>query len=168
MIGDTTEAIYEQLMTLLGAISGVSTVWRDRGDIPNDNELPAIILLDGRETTEMDIRRTKSVKDAPKIMDLQPEVVVVLYPRATKQNLTIEQNGSIIPAPVGPELSAWRMKIRTAVINDPGLIAIIGGDRGEGQIIYEGYTSDMEQGGSMYGSMLLRFCIRYPLFPPQA
>ena len=168
MSTDTREAILVQLESLLASVSGVASVWRDRGLITEDMKLPSIILLDGREEATMDPTRLKGVKDAPKIMALRPQIILVLYPRAGPTNLAIQVNGKIIQAPVGPELSVWRQKIRAAVINDPTLINIIGGPRGEGQILYEGCVTDMEQGGSLYGSMLLNFCVRYILPPPQA
>lgn len=161
---DTREAILEQMQTLLGTISGIKSVWRDRGQIPLDTDLPAIILLDGREHPAMDIRSQKSVHDAPKIMEMWPQIVMVPFPRDSEANLTVEE----VPAPIGPEMSSWLLKIRTAVINDPTLTTIIGGSRGPGQIIYEGCTTDMEQGASMVGGMLIKFCIRYVLLPPQA
>lgn len=164
MMTDTREAILEQMEALLASISGIVSVWRDRGEIPDDSKLPAIILLDGRERSAMDTRSIKTVRDAPKIVELHPQVIMIPYPRDSKTNLTVNE----MPAPLGPEMSSWLYKIRSAVINDPTLITIIGGDRGTGQIIYEGSTTDMEQGGSMTGGMLIEFCIRYVLFPPQA
>ncbi len=52
---DTREAILEELQTVLGSVSGIVQVWRDRGQIDEAASLPAIILLDGTERMHPDM-----------------------------------------------------------------------------------------------------------------
>jgi hypothetical protein len=52
MSADLREEILAYLEMILGTVSGIRTVWRNRDQLGDDEieSLPAIILLDGRET----------------------------------------------------------------------------------------------------------------------
>jgi hypothetical protein len=159
MSDDTREDILSRLQVLLGEVSGIATAYRDRGQIPDDLVLPAVILYDGRETLFSEIPDLKTVYMPPAIMTLSVELHLVLTPRDTLQNETL--NGVI--APIGPELSSFRMRILNAVIDDHGLFAILGGRGGTGQIIYKGHETDMRIGAAMWGQMGMFFDFRYVL-----
>lgn len=174
MSADTREDILEQLYTLLGgtatqgassgAIPGILSVWRDRGDLPEQSELPGIFLLDGGEKLYSDVPDMKFVIMPSVIMALSVYIGLVLYPRDTKANQTVNQ----VYDPPGPELSAYRMKILGAVQNDPTLLSIVGGIGGSGrggtgQIIYRGMDTDMQPGGDMAGTMIMHWEFRYVL-----
>jgi hypothetical protein len=154
------EDILNQIEITLASISGVKTCARDRGLLDED-EKPAIILLDGREDiAQTDVVRHKSVRMPPAIFRLQPQIFVVLPQRDTTMNTTL--NG--LPAPIGPELSAWRDLILGALINDPTLVGLLGS---EGQITYQGHETDMQTGRTLLGAMQLFVHFHYVWFPPQ-
>ena len=165
-MSDTREAILEQLQTLLSGVSGIANVYRDRGDI-STMELPAIILLDGSEDNTMadEAFRNKSVKFPGGIVNLKPDIVVVLQPRSDASNTTIDgPNGVLIPAsPIGPEISHWRMSVRAAIENDPTLLSLLSV---QGGITYLGSETDMLlESMTLQGRLLVRYSFRYWLTP---
>ena len=89
MSADTREDILERLYVLLGEVSGIANVYRDRGQIPDDLVLPAIIVYDGRENLFSEIPDLKTVYMPPAIMTLSVELHLVLKPRDTLQNDTL-------------------------------------------------------------------------------
>jgi hypothetical protein len=172
MSADLREEILAYLEMILGTVSGIRTVWRNRDQLGDDEieSLPAIILLDGREEAieGEQIVRHHMVRMPPVIMRLLPEVLVQLYPRSGVQQLYVRETLS----PAGPELSDWRMKVMAVVINDPGLV---GTDRqheglltSSGGVRYLGCETDYRLGAAMTGQMMLGFEFRYPLMPPRA
>jgi hypothetical protein len=164
-MSDTREAILEQLQTLLSGVSGIAGVYRDRGDF-STMELPAIILLDGEEDNTMadEAVRNKSVRFPGGIINLKPHIVVVPQPRSDATNLTLDgPNGTVVAAPIGPEISQWRMSVRAAIENDPTLISILGPS---GQITYLGSYTDMDpESMTLFGRLLVRYSFRYWLTP---
>jgi hypothetical protein len=154
------EDILNQIELVLSGISGVMTCARDRGLLEED-EKPAIIMLDGREDlAQTDVVRHKSVRMPPAIFKLQPQIFVILPQRDTASNLTV--NGQ--PAPIGPELSAWRDMVLGALINDATLLTMIGT---EGQITYRGMQTDMQTGATLAGQMQLFVDFHYVWMPLQ-
>ncbi len=92
---------------------------------------------------------------------------VRLAPRDDVTNLTVNN----VSDPVGPELSAYRLRILDAVINDPVLtgnqrstFGILGSS---GQIVYKGCDTDMNWSAPMRGQMGLFFGFHYLLVPPR-
>jgi hypothetical protein len=164
-MSDTREAILEQLQTLLSGVSGIAGVYRDRGDL-STMELPAIILLDGSEDNTMadEAVRNKSVRFPGGIVNLKPSIVVVLQPRSDATNLTLDgPNGTVVAAPIGPEISQWRMSVRAAIENDHTLISLLGPT---GQINYLGSDTDMDpESMTLQGRLLVRYSFRYWLTP---
>jgi hypothetical protein len=154
------EDILVQIGTILGSIAGVKSFARDRGEF-QDLELPAIIMLDGREDiVEANVARLKSVKMPPAVFRLQPQIFVILRQRDDATNLTLDGDD----APIGPELSAWRDAVLAALINDPVLIDMLGTT---GQIVYRGMTTDMITGATLQGMMQLFLDFNYVLMPFQ-
>jgi len=166
---DTREDILVRLEELLGEVSGIVTVWRNRGGFPSNKTgeppvRPAVILLDGTESLTMDVQSNKSVKMTPAIFSLKPQIFVVLELRDDVTNMTL--NG--VDDPIGPELSDWRMKIKTAVENDPTLLSLL---TTSGQIAYLGCDTDMQTGstiGALGAHMQFHYEFRYVLFPPRS
>jgi hypothetical protein len=165
-MSDYREAILEQLQTLLSGVSGIAGVYRDRGDL-STMELPAIILLDGSEENTMaeEAVRNKSRGWPGGIVNLKPDIIVVLQPRSDASNTTIDgPNGVLIPAsPIGPEISQWRMSVRAAIENDPTLLSFLSP---QGQITYLGSDTDMyTDSPTLQGRLLIRYSFRYWLTP---
>lgn len=158
---DTREAILQRLNTILAAVPNVVSVWRDRGVLP-PAKCPAILLLDGDETRQTRVESAITVVQMPPaVFTFRPEIAIVLPPRDTVQNLTLDG----LPAPAGPALSAFRASILATVLNDQTLIGLCSPT---GKIIYEGYRTDMQSGaelGAQGPHMLFRFSISYVLDP---
>lgn len=160
---DVPELILTQLATLLGEMSGVQGVYRDRGDLvgrflvsPTSvlEELPAVLLLQGGSDLTMDPAPLKSRLMPPAIFALKPEIYIICKPHDDATNLT----RSDIADPIYTELSDWRVRVDAAVMNDPTLISILGSS---GQIIFHGYETDMRNGGELLGMMQMRYEFRY-------
>ncbi len=166
-MSDVREAILEQLQTLLSGVSGIAGVYRDRGDLTT-MELPAIILLDGSEENTMadQAMQNKSQSRFPGgVVNLKPDIVVVLQPRSDASNTTIDgPNGQLIPAsPIGPEISQWRMSVRAAIENDPSLISLL---YPQGGMTYLGSETDMLlESSTLQGRLPIRYSFRYWLTP---
>lgn len=160
----TTLASREDILTQIGAIlasiAGVMTFARNRGEA-TDVELPAIILLDGREDiVDNRVAQMKSVRMPPAVFRLQPQIFVILRQRDDATNLTLDGHD----APIGPELSYWRDAVLAALINDPVLIDMLGTT---GQIVYRGMTTDMVTGATLQGQMQLFLDFNYVWSPAQ-
>jgi len=166
---DVREAILEELATLMTGLSGVGSVWRNRGQLEESEGegLPAIIVLDGREENTMEVPAQKTVVFPAVIMAMRPEIVVQLRPRDTVQNLLLD--GQVDPP--GPELSSWRQRIMQAIFNDQVIVGnptsrVYGLLGSGGQINYVGCETDMRIGSPMVGQMMMGFEFRYTLLPP--
>lgn len=156
---DTREDILDRLETLLGSVEGITAVYRDRAEMPVE-KLPAVILLDGSENISQQIMPNKSVRMPPAIFTLAPQIFVVLKPRDDMSNTTLDG----VSAPIGPELSAYRVKVISTVINDPTLLSLVGSN---GQILYRGSDTDMQSGSSMIGQIQMHFEFNYVFMPPR-
>lgn len=156
----TREQILVQIGSILASIAGVKTFCRDRGEL-GDIELPAIIMLDGREDiVDNRVAQMKSVRMPPAVFRLQPQIFVILRQRDDASNLTLDG----ADAPIGPELSYWRDAVLSALINDPTLIGMLDTS---GQIVYRGMTTDMVTGATLQGQMQLFIDFHYVWFPLQ-
>jgi hypothetical protein len=156
---DIREAILARLETVLGNITGITAVYRDRGEMPIE-KLPAAILLDGSEVVAQQVEPNKFVRMPPAIFTLMPQVFVVLKPRDDLTNNTLDG----IESPIGPELSAYRIQVIDAVVNDPTLLTLVGSN---GQILYRGCDTDMQSGSSMIGQLQMHFQFNYVFMPPR-
>lgn len=163
---DKRELIILRLEALLATVSGITAVYRDRGELPDGKiigKLPAVILLDGREArSELTPNKISGhVQMPPGLFTLFPQIFVVLKPRDTLANETLNK----VAAPVGPELSAYRVKVLKAILNDDTLIALVGPN---GQIDYVGHDTDMQTGSTLgaLGAMIqFHFSFTYVLKP---
>jgi hypothetical protein len=161
-VSDVPEQILDRLEALLASMSGLTGCWRDRGDMESA-DLPAALLLDGGEELLMDVPPTKSVYMPPAIFALRPQIFIMMKERDDTSNLTL--NG--VSAPIGAEISFWRSAVLNAVVNDADLISILGGPRSAGQIVYQGFETDMQSGGLMIGRLQMKFEFRYLLTMPR-
>jgi hypothetical protein len=155
----TREQILAQVFTLLQAIDPTIPAFRNRGDI-EDIGRPAIILLDGSEhviTPEQEAGKT--VRMRPALIQMSPQIFVLLKERDTAQNNTINN----VAAPVGAELSFWIDAIRGALASDPTLVGML---TSTGQVIFRGAWTDMMTGGTMIGELRMFIDLIYPWLPP--
>jgi hypothetical protein len=154
------EDILGQIFATLSSLAGVMTCARDRGLLETD-ELPAIILLDGREDIVSNPVPMKSVRMPPSVFRLQPQIFLILPQRDDASNQTV---GNGVFQPVGPQLSYWRDAMLAALINDPTLVGLLGST---GQIVYRGMETDMATGSTLQGQLRLLIDFHYVWFPPQ-
>jgi hypothetical protein len=161
-VADRREDILTQMQAVLETVPSVTGVWRDRPGLKRI-EAPVIVLLDGNERRQTVFRGTSGTQMPPAVFKLQPQVAIVLPPRDTLSNLTL--NGQ--PLPVGPALSAYRTLIVSAVLGDQGLINLCGS---VGTISYDGYDTDMKTGeeiGAFGPFMQFMFTLAYPMDPDE-
>ena len=164
---DLREDILEYLLTLLGGISGVATVWRNRGNLPEADpqtratNRPALILLDGDQRLGQAttiVAAHKTVKMPPSHAVMSPEIYIVLDKADDRTNTTL--NGA--PYNVGQQLSFWHWMVKGAIENDPGLLGLL---TANGQIIWTGFETDFRTGRSI-GADGPQGCVRYDFYHP--
>jgi hypothetical protein len=158
---DKREDIIVEIQTALSGLPGCKGVWRDRGML-KPSMAPAILLLDGDEMRQTNVVGRGRVEMPPAVFTLKPQIAILLPPRDTVTNLTLGGE----PAPIGPDLSAWRVAIVAAVLNDPQLVALCSPH----QITYDGATTDMKIGQDLgvFGPWTLyMFSFSYSVDPAQ-
>lgn len=161
---DTREDIILRLQDVLGSVTGITGCYRDRADL-KDATLPAAVVLDGSEflLNAEDVVRNKTGLMPPAVFILRPQVFVLFPLRDNLDNLTLDGAS----APIGPEISSYRMQVMSAVINDPGLLNLVAPT---GQIVYTGCDTDMQSGstvGSIGAQLQMHFDFYYLLNPPR-
>jgi hypothetical protein len=155
MVFDKREAILQQMLAVMGtvtgaaSVNGVPSIFRNRGEVPTE-KLPALVLLDGSEAIKISTAGRGGAM-VPTIFTLKPQVFVVLKPRDD-----INNDG------VGEELSDFRMKLLKAFTTDDNLMALLGSN---GEINYLGHDTDMQTGSTMVGQMQMQFELTYVLDP---
>lgn len=163
LTADRREDVLAYLQALLGTVSGIKACHRDRDGLPDKTNLPAIFLLDGKETLVTEIRsgRTAGVSDTrmlPAVFQLEPQVFLQLVPRDDDTNLTVGG----IAAPVGPELSAYRVAVIKLLTQDTNLWAMLGSN---GTVRYLGCETDMQAMAPLVGQLRLDFQFHYVVDP---
>ena len=141
--------ILARVKAIYATVPGIAQVYSNRGDVDQMN-LPALVLLDGNEIrrTAVGPRNFMSMQ----VMVLQPQTFLVLKPKtrvADQELLTAE-------------MSDWRTKILGKLATDRLLPGLLGDD---GFIEYLGYTTDLQTGSEMKGSMQFTIHFGY-LFDP--
>jgi hypothetical protein len=140
---DKREDILLRLMTVLQTLAGDSIyVYRDRAEF-DESELPAYILLDGVET--LSVRSTD--RRGPQIMLLSPQIFFVPKPTENQFNIGVGEN-----------LSAMRVAMLKAVMQDDKLIGILGDN---GYMEYRGMDTDMQTGAEVKGQFRMDFAFAY-------
>jgi hypothetical protein len=151
---DKREAILERMLALLQTVNTVTppfSVFRNRAEIPIE-KLPALVLLDGREDLKFpQMPHTRGGAIVPSVFDLKPQVFIVLKPRDDINNVG-----------VGEELSATRMQVLKAFIQDDELRGMLGSN---GEINYLGHETDLQTGSTVLGQMQLNFQLSYVFDP---
>ena len=158
---DRREDIMTYIQTvLLPQVQGIVGVYRNRNELPPEEKTPGIILLDGVEKLKTQVEGHNFTAMPVAVFTLRPQIILALTPRTDPDN-TILPNGTVLP--VGTELSSFLTKIKSAMINDDTLVAMLGDN---GSIVYEGFDSDMQNGstiGSLGAVMQINFAISYVL-----
>ncbi len=154
---DKREAILQRMLAILQGVAatfGVDVtpfVLRNRGEIPVE-KLPAIVLLDGRETIAIPATGKGGIK-VPTVYTLLPQIFVVLKPTADNSN-----EGK------GEELSDYRMRILKAFAGDDELFALLGTN---GELQHLGVDTDFQTGSTMLGQLQLNLSLTYVLNPKE-
>lgn len=161
------EDILEYLFSLLEGISGVATVWRNRGDLPQADpqtgvaQCPALILLDGDlriMQRSADIYIRKGVKMRSAIAIMSPQIRIVLQKSDTLSNNSLDGQ-AYNP---GMELSNWDFLIRSAIENEPGLISLL---TTTGGMIYQGFQTNMKLNSDI-GALAPQGAVLYDFYYP--
>lgn len=149
---DRREQILARLLVVLETVSGVRVAVRNRGELP-PNKRPAVILLDADEIArEAPPQQRGRLTMAPNLVDMSPEIYVVMDQREP-------QNASI-----GEDMNTLRIAIMKAIMSDDQLAAILGSN---GDIQYNGCETDMASGRSLEGQMHIRMTFTYVLRPSE-
>jgi len=149
---DRREQVLSALFTVLQSVSGVKVAVRNRGELPPAIR-PAVVLLDGDETARDGVPQERGrLTAAPNLVDMSPEIYVVMDQREPKNEH------------IGEDMNAMRMAILKAITTAAPLIAILGSN---GDIKYGGCATDMASGRSMEGQLSLRFTFTYVLKPSE-
>lgn len=151
---DRREAILAQLEVILGSLSTTvapfAAVFRNRADL-KETARPAVVLLDNAETVVHLYNSQRGTSLVPMLVELKPQIWVVLKVRDKEKSNEY-----------GPELSAYRLTILSALFNDAVLSGLI---EMNGKIEYRGFDSDMAIHATMQGQTLMSFGITYILRP---
>jgi hypothetical protein len=143
------EEILARLAVLLGLVEGIETVQRNKAALDNDRR-PAIVLLDGDETTKTLGDRRGRVAMSPAVVTMRPQVFILLK-SSKPQNDT-----------VGADINAFRKAVLAAIATDTEFAALIGS---HGDIAYLGCETDLKSGGTLEGQMRMDFAITTALNP---
>jgi hypothetical protein len=139
---DVREAILGRLVEVLGTIPALRSVHRNNVDITAE-QLPAGIVFDADEETVSDPSSQKA--NRPLVVAMTPEIVIA---DATDE--------------VGSGISALRVELLRAVLFDPELIALVGGN---GRISYVACQTDVGWMRSLHGALRAQFTFKYALKP---
>ena len=149
---DRREAILARLLAILETVSGVQVAVRNRGDLPADKR-PAVVILDGDEVARDQPPASRGqLTAAPSIIDLTPEIYVLMDLRGPANEGT------------GEDMNVLRRLILIAIMNDETLRELLGAN---GDITYIGCETDMASGRSLEGQMHLMLTFAYVLRPSE-
>ena len=158
---DQRELIMQAIEALLASVPGIRGVFRDRGELPEQDKTPGIVLLDGEEKIKTQLAGRNFTSMPVAVFTLLPQVFLVLTMRDDSTNVTLAGADN----PAWTELSSFRAKIINAMLTDENLVALIGDN---GSIEYRGFDSDMKTGSTMGvlgAHMQFYFAISYVLDP---
>jgi hypothetical protein len=145
-MADRRELILARLVEISASISGIKTALRNI-DTVSDTSRPAMVVLDADENTDTDIKHRGRPPLSPNLHALMPEVqIMVGGPAAT----------------IGSNLNFYRALFLKALQDDAinGTLANLIGDNGN--VFYDGCTTNFGRERTMSGEMTLSLEIRYP------
>lgn len=146
---DRRELILDATFEALKLVPGILSAYRNRGELPEDKR-PAITMLDADERADERAFDKGRLASAPNIMVLRPEIYILLTNKEPKNE------------GVGQELSVLRREVLKVTLWNNTLKNIVGSN---GEIRFEGCSTDMASGRSMQGQMQVHLAFKYPLIP---
>lgn len=158
---DMRETINLRVIALLNQVPGIQGVFRDRGQLPPVDKTPGILYLDGTEKILTKLEGNNLTQMPAAVFTMYPQIFLVLTKRDNMTNETLNSEDN----PVGPELSAFRIKIINAILQDDTLAALC---TDNGSVFYVGHDTDMQTGkemGTLGAMMQFHFEISYVLDP---
>ena len=146
---DILARVMEILEEVATADTSIENVYRNRGAIEND-KLPALMLLDGDETTRNTGEGRGRARMSSMLTVLHPQVFILIRNKKPKNE------------DVGQLLNTYRGNIVKAIAADAQLLALV---YPHGDIIYDGLETDLKNGMAMMGEMQLNFSISAVMNP---
>lgn len=146
---DTRELILAQIAVTLATVTGIVTVFRNRGAMKED-KFPACGVMDGDERTRLDGDRRGRVRVSPELVTMRPQIFIIMDQRAP------------LNTDIGPDLNAKRAAVIQALSQDADLLDLVGSN---GNIAYDGCETDLKSGQQGLGQMRLDFSITYVVDP---
>lgn len=150
-MSDKREEILQRLVAIAEATPGVKTVRRNEHGL-NDDDLPAIIILDGHETADDNDPRGRPAY-APRRVAMTPEIWFL----AAEQD---DHDAKAPPVNVGSLLNAMRRPLLKAILQDAELQALCGKS---GDIRYEGANTGLSRMRQMEAEIGLSVTFSYIL-----
>jgi hypothetical protein len=149
---DRREQTLARLTVIMAEIPSIQAAVRNRGELPA-NKRPAIVVLDGDEVARESVAQQRGrLTLAPHLVDLTPEIFIVMDQREPHN------------VGIGEDLNALRIAVLKAIIADQELVGILGAN---GDIRYNGCNTDMATGRAMEGQMQLSITFTYALRPSE-
>ena len=142
-MADIRESILARLVVIATAVSGVTTVVRNRGQL-TDAKRPAIIIMDADETGD-DGDPPRHQPNAIRRVAMEPQIYLLLTGKSED---------------VGTSLNVLRAKVVKSIMTDTTLIDLTLDSTG---VRYDGCSTGLAMGRSMEGEMLLSFTFTYLL-----
>lgn len=152
-MSDVREANLARMLALINVIDGFKTIARNV-DVFNDDELPAISLIDGDEAR---IDQSPSLRSSmrpnapllPQLMEMGPVILIA--------------SGARNPEDLGSDLSKLRARVIPAILTD----ATLAGFANYGMRYERMETPRTETGRQLLSHRALHFSLRYMLRPGQ-
>ena len=154
----TRENILNRLLEIGKTVTGIEDAFRNRGFLKTDKR-PCIVVLDGDETPRLslDTRRLRGRVGfmAPQIVQMRPELYII--PEEVRVTGVNESDVN-----VGTTINDIRSRYLQAIWTDAPLAAFVGSN---GNMVYNGMSTDLKSGSTLSGQMRLDFIINYALIP---
>jgi hypothetical protein len=144
-MSDVREAILARMLQVAETVEGVVTAERNLLVI-DEEARPAIIIIDGPETARNN-EASKRPARAPRIIDMQPSVVIMVGAKSSE---------------VGTLINLYRARFLRDLSHDAEFLALT--HDGEG-FRYDGCTPTVEDGRVVEGQMEFQLNITYILQP---
>lgn len=150
-MADTREDVLARLLEVVAAIPGMRSAHRNNVDIPED-QLPAVIVLDGDEETTGDTQNRQS--NSPVMVQMTPGILVQV------------QDDNVV---IGSMVTTFRRELIKRVLFDTELNALIAksAPRGDAAIRYLGCQTDVGWSRAGYAALAAQFNFKYWLKPDQ-
>lgn len=149
-MADKRELILARIMEVVAGITGMKTTARNRGLLSNEAR-PAVVLMDGDESAKTSAaKRGRGSAMAPAIMNMRPEIYVVLDEQRPKNET------------VGTRINDFRLEVAKRIAEDATLVTLTGSNGG---IDYRGMITDLKSGSAASGQCRLDFVFTYVFDP---